>query len=269
MRPVPERIDFVFPPVAYADGRRSLCTLPPDYVQPALSTADMVDLALEFNIDEPLVRAVMEVESGGSGFLLREPPPARPRILFEAHQFYRRTPVIVSASRPDLASKTWDRSLYIGGSAEWDRLLDAMAFDPAIAPQCASFGLGQIMGFNFRAAGCESVEQFVAEAFAGEYWQARHMMKFIQSNDLLRFLTARDWAGFALRYNGAGYQQNQYDTKLAAAYQRALSRPENASPSVDLTELAGLRARADHLETELAEVRQAIIALEQRIDIEV
>lgn len=221
MRPVPDGIEYVYPPTTYADGRPSICTIPDGFVQMALSDEDMDQLSDEFGIEAPLVKAVMAVESSGSGFLLKEPPPARPKILFEAHQFYRLTPVPVSKTRPDLASPTWDRSLYKGGSAEWPRLLDAMTFDETMALQSASWGLGQVMGFNYKVVGCSSVTEMVTQAFAGEYWQAWHMMNFIANNDLISKLTNHDWAGFAYRYNGAGYATNQYDKKLAAAFERA------------------------------------------------
>ncbi len=221
MRPVPEGIGYVYPPITYPDGRPSICTIPDGFVQMALAEEDFDDLAQEFGIERELVSAVMAVESSGSGFLLSEPPPARPKILFEAQQFYRLTPVAVSKVRPDLATRTWDRSLYKGGSAEWPRLLDAMEFDEIMALQSASWGLGQVMGFNFKVVGCQSVTELVTQAFAGEYWQAWHMMNFIANNDLISKLMNHDWAGFARRYNGPGYAANHYDSKLAAAYQRA------------------------------------------------
>jgi hypothetical protein len=34
-------------------------------------------------------------------------------------------------------------------------------------------------------------------------------------------LRAKDWAGFAERYNGAGFQENRYDEKLEAAFRAA------------------------------------------------
>jgi peptidoglycan-binding domain 1 protein len=37
---------------------------------------------------------------------------------------------------------------------------------------------------------------------------------------MLSALQAKDWAEFAKRYNGPAYEQNQYDKKLAAAYQK-------------------------------------------------
>jgi hypothetical protein len=223
MRPVPSGIEYSYPSVRYADGRKSIVKIPSGYVQPALSEQDYQDLSHEFDLEVAMIKAVIEVESAGSGFLLNEVAPARPKILFEAHWFYTLTPQPVSRTRPDLSSPVWDRDLYKGGSAEWGRLLDAMAFDEVQALKSASYGLGQVMGFNYPAAGCSSIQQFIQENFAGEYWQARHMMNFIVKNGLSDELKRQDWANFALGYNGEGYRLNRYDTKLANTYHRALS----------------------------------------------
>ena len=188
--------------------------------QPAITADDIAELADVWNINPCHLRAVLAVESAGSGFLLREPPPARPKILFEAHWFYKLTPKPVSRTRPDLSSPAWNRSLYKGGSAEWDRLHDAMEFDPIQALKSASWGLGQVMGFNYTVAGCSSIEQFVVENFTGEKQQFNHMLNFIENNDLMAALRAGRWAAFAKGYNGAGYRANRYDEKLAAAAQR-------------------------------------------------
>lgn len=43
---------------------------------------------------------------------------------------------------------------------------------------------------------------------------------FIQSNRLDTYLRNKDWAGFAKRYNGPAYTENQYDKKLEKAYHK-------------------------------------------------
>jgi len=223
MKPLPQGIQYTFPPISYSDGRQSICSIPDNYIQPALSNNDYEDLSEEFNLEVAIIKAVIKVESNGCGFLLHESPPARPKILFEAHRFYKLTPKPVSKIRPDLSSPTWNRDLYKGGSAEWQRLLDAMEFDEINALKSASYGLGQIMGFNYAVAGCESVEQLIIENFAGEYWQARHMMNFIVNNNLIDALKNLDWHRFAHGYNGKSYQANSYHTKLENAYNSQLS----------------------------------------------
>ena len=211
---------YIYPPVLY--GKRAfVSTIAIGAQQAALSPQDYIEISKEFGIEVAAVRAVVEIESAGSGFLIKEPPPARPKILFEAHIFYRETPKLVSKIRPDLSSRSYNRSLYKGGSAEWQRLIDAMAFDPIPALRSASWGLGQVMGFNHKRVGCNSVEQMVVEAHQGESQQARHMITFCKTdNQLYTALRSRDWSTFARIYNGPGYKKNRYDDKLAASYHR-------------------------------------------------
>jgi hypothetical protein len=189
----------------------------PPPVQRAITAADIEELADAWRVPPCHLRAVLRVESAGGGFLLREPPPARPKILFEAHWFYRLTPEPVSKVRPDLSSRRWDRTLYRGGSLEWERLHDAMEFDARQAAKSASWGLGQIMGFNHALAGCDSVEDLIVEAFTGERQQFTHMLAFIENAELMGHLRHGRWASFARGYNGRGYRANHYDEKLAAA----------------------------------------------------
>jgi hypothetical protein len=46
------------------------------------------------------------------------------------------------------------------------------------------------------------------------------MANFIKSAGLIDEIQNKDWAGFAKKYNGPAYAQNQYDVKLASAYER-------------------------------------------------
>jgi hypothetical protein len=207
-----------YPPIEIG-GRKFIVKFPPGHKQTTLTASDYEKAAAEFGLDVAVVRAVVEIESSGHG-LLNEPPPSRPKILFEAQHFYDRTPQPVSRTRPDLATPTWNRRLYKGGSAEWGRLLDAMAFDPIPAMESASWGLGQVMGFNFKSAGCTSVRQMVEEAHHSEYMQLRHMLNFCKTNQLMAALKNKNWDDFARGYNGSGYRQNNYHVKLAQSYKR-------------------------------------------------
>lgn len=213
---------FCYPPITTKDGRQMIVQIPSFWVQKALSKGDCKKLAGEFNVPYASIKAVIEVESAGSGFNLSEPAPCRPKILFEGHWFYKLTSQPVSKSRPDLSYPSWTKKFYLSGSKEWDvRLLDAMKFDPLNAIRSASWGLGQVMGFNHLSAGCKTIEQFVIEAHMGEYEQARHMFNFCKnhpSGQLIKALQTRDWVTFARIYNGPGFAKNQYDKKLAQAF---------------------------------------------------
>ena len=210
---------YSYPPIQY-DTRKLVVFIPEGHEQKALNADAYQAAAKEFGLEPASVRAVVAVEAAGSGFLLKEKSPARPKILFEAHHFYKNTAVAVSKVRPDLATPRWNSKLYKGGSAEWNRLLDAMEFDPSAALMSASWGLGQVLGSNYKTVGCNSVEQMVVEAHIGEFEQLRHMLNFVKNNGLMPAMKAKDWAKFARGYNGPAYKKNNYDQKLASAYKR-------------------------------------------------
>lgn len=170
------------------------------------------------------LRAVSDVESRGDPFL----PDGRPVLLYEAHVFSRLTKGRYNDQYPRLSSPVWDRSLYgAAGAHQYERLEAAAQLDWAAALNACSWGRFQIMGFNHRSAGHDSVDAFVAAHCRSEVEHLRAFVAFIQSTDLARFLRARDWTGFARRYNGPAFAQNGYDTKLAAAYARTSSGSVN------------------------------------------
>lgn len=184
-----------------------------------LSEDDIANAAKLLNCEAAAVHAVCDVESSGGGFL----PDKRPKILFEAHIFSSKTGHIYDASHPNISSRVWNRTLYgPGGIHQYDRLAEAIALNRAAALQSASWGMFQVMGMNFAAAGFDDVEAFVQAMTESEGEHLNAFANFCKANHLDSDLAKHDWAGFARGYNGAGYAANQYDTKLAAAYQRHL-----------------------------------------------
>jgi hypothetical protein len=105
-------------------------------------------LAQSLNVEAAALRAVAAVESAGSGFL-PEPSPL-PKVLFEGHAFHRLTQGRFDASHPTLSYPKWTKQFYSKtGAGEWDRLNAACALDRTAALQSASWGMFQIMGFNY------------------------------------------------------------------------------------------------------------------------
>jgi hypothetical protein len=84
-----------------------------------------------------------------------------------------------------------------------------------------SYGLMQIMGFNYRLAGFKSVDEMIESFKKSDANQLKGGLNFIKSAGLLDELRLKDWAKFAKGYNGAGYEANKYDTKLKEAYELA------------------------------------------------
>ncbi|MGQ0676941.1 MAG: N-acetylmuramidase family protein [Rhodospirillales bacterium] len=179
-----------------------------------LSPAGMAGACAILGIGEAELRAVLAVEALGGGFL----PDGRPKILFERHWFHRLTQGRHSAAHPDISDTK--PGGYQGGTAEYARLARAIALDRPAALDSASWGLGQIMGFNAKKAGYENAGA-MAEAFAlSEDAQVAAVARFIAASGAGRHLAAHDWAAFARAYNGPRFRDNAYDEKLAAAYAR-------------------------------------------------
>lgn len=170
-------------------------------------------------IDRAALRAVLQVETGGSGF----DKSGRPKALFERHYFYKfikDDPVLLDqASAAGLAYPKWGERPYPKGSdAVYAEIEAAYEMRSEAALMATSWGLGQIMGSNFKMTGSASVEEMVRQAMESEVNQLHHMIGFIKSSGLIDKLKALDWAGFAKGYNGPAYAKNAYDTKLAGAY---------------------------------------------------
>jgi hypothetical protein len=174
-------------------------------------------LAQALDVQVSALRAVATVESAGAGFLA--PPDERPKILFEGHIFHRLTQGRFSADHPTLSFRKWTRAHYAKTQPlEWQRLERACQLDRPAALQSASWGMFQIMGFNYPLCGFPDIEAFVARQKAGAQEQLETFARFIAREVFLRALRKLDWAAFARQYNGPGYAANQYDTKMAAAY---------------------------------------------------
>jgi hypothetical protein len=58
------------------------------------------------------------------------------------------------------------------------------------------------------------------EARSGVAGQMRLMLRFLEKNGLIPHLKARNWAGFARRYNGPKFRVHKYDERMADAYAR-------------------------------------------------
>ncbi len=216
-----------------------------------LSSADIKRNALNLGVEPAAVRAVVKVESAGSGFL---PGGELPRILFEGHIFHRLSDGAFDHERPDLSYPRWTKAHYRGGRGEYDRLLEAIKLDPDAALQACSWGLGQVMGFNHELCGFSGIDPFVNAMAESEGRQLDAMCAFIRTSGLADELRDERWADFAKRYNGPGYKANQYDTKLAAAFARA-RRDQGANEAVlfieDRARVAALQAALNAAGAEL------------------
>ena len=182
-----------------------------------LADIDLPRLGHAIGVGEDELHAVLDVETAGGGFdKLR-----RPKILFEPHVFYRNLSgaARTRAASLGLAYPNWRSGNYPTDS--YPRLMQALAIDETAALKACSWGLGQILGENHKAAGYATPQAMVAAFCAGG--EAEHlaaMIRFIVANKLDDDLRRHDWAGFARGYNGPQYATHGYHTKLAAAFRK-------------------------------------------------
>ena len=103
-----------------------------------------------------------------------------------------------------------------------------MALNRAAALESASWGLGQVLGSNFKSAGFTDVEDMVEKMVESERHQLLGMFNFIASKKLGLFLKNHDWLNFALKYNGPNAEKEGYPLKLEKAFEAfvATSPPE-------------------------------------------
>jgi hypothetical protein len=183
----------------------------------AMSDDGLAAAASHLSVDTPEIAAVFSVETHGAGFL----PDRRPHILFERHIFSRLTGGKYDATNPGISAPT-PGGYGDSGANQFDRLAEAIALDRKSALSSASWGLAQVMGENYAAAGFGGVEDMVAAISDSEDAQLSAMAGFIKINGLATYLATHNWAAFARGYNGPNYVINRYDVQLNGFYQKYL-----------------------------------------------
>lgn len=175
------------------------------------------------DVEFAALKAVSEVETNGKGGFL---PSGKPVILFEGHIFWEQlkkkgiNPEEYADGNRDILYPKWTKGNYKGGEEEYSRLDRARKIDKEAADASASWGMFQVMGFNYEMCGEKNVEDFVEMMSESELHQLLLSIRFIRNSGMLKFLQNKDWDMFAKRYNGPSYAENRYDTKLEAAYRK-------------------------------------------------
>jgi hypothetical protein len=176
--------------------------------------------------DEACIWTVIEVETAGvtQGFGFRQ--DRRPQILFERHKFREFTGGRFDQEAPDISGPAGGYGTLI---LQYERLEKAISLcerdglDIEHALRAASWGLGQVMGFNHSDAGFASATEMAEAMKIGEDEQIAAMAGFLSVNKLADVLKKKNWTAFAKRYNGRNYWKNKYDVKLAEQFQRFAS----------------------------------------------
>ncbi|MGB7288120.1 MAG: N-acetylmuramidase domain-containing protein [Salaquimonas sp.] len=186
------------------------------------SRNEIKQIATERSFEPVSLLAVVEVESGGR-ILATIGKRKEPLIRFEGHYFYRllgaanRNKAVVRGLAHRSAGRIANPRTQSG---RWKLLDKASAIDRDAALQSVSWGVGQVMGSHWRWLDYASIDHLVAEARSGLSGQVQLMARFIEKAGLVGALNSQDWRVFARGYNGPAYAKNDYDKKLAKAYQR-------------------------------------------------
>jgi hypothetical protein len=203
-------------------------------------SADVLDaidaVATAKGIEPAALKAVIEVESGGRA-TSKVDGEDRPLILYEYHVFYR-YPHLTDAQRRTaiskrLASRRWGDIPYVKSqSGRYGQLERAAAINEQAAYAACSWGVGQVLGENAEWLGYGTPRKLAHTCMRGVDGQVEVMLSFVKKAGLMDELHARDWRGFARRYNGPG-QVDHYARLMKAAYKRHAGgnwQPSSVSP---------------------------------------
>lgn len=176
--------------------------------------------ATRLGLEWQALAAVAQVESGGRPLWDGLCP-----IRIEGHYFDKRLSgeKRKAAREQGLASPTAGMVKNPKKMADRYAMLDGMiGIDKNAALESCSWGLGQVMGSNWKTLGYASVMKLVDEAKSSVSGQVRLMGRYIEKFGLVGDLKAKNWADFARQYNGRNYKVNQYDVLMAEAYETFL-----------------------------------------------
>jgi len=178
-----------------------------------------------------IIRAFAEVESGGrSGFGADN----LPIIAYEGHIFRRYTQKKYDKDHPYLSYKyvkkagpEWQHNNKDQKTA-WQTLADAMALDYTAAVKACSWGMFQVMGFNYASCGYKNVTDFALAMKADEAGQLDAFVGYCQATSgLVTALVNLDYATLAELYNGEDY--GDYDKRIEKHYKKLIAAKAKAA----------------------------------------
>ncbi|WP_448650083.1 N-acetylmuramidase family protein [Pseudomonas fluorescens] len=192
-----------------------------------LTDADFQNAAAQLGgaVAVNIIKAFATVESGGrSGF----GPAKMPVIAYEGHIFRKYTKQKYDKTYPSLsypflvnAGPQWKANNKDQTKA-WQVLVAAFNLDPEAALMSTSYGMFQIMGFNYADCGYKTVYDFVAAMKLNAGQQLMAFVGFCRKKPaLLNAMKTQNFASMARNYNGSDY--GDYDKRIQKAYE-ALER---------------------------------------------
>ena len=192
-------------------------------MQTQLSDKNFLEAAALIGCDVKAIKAVTSVEAPKGGFQA----DGNLTILFEPYIFWKQlrqhgiNPSTLLKGNEDILSPVWNPKLYGKYSSQWTKLQKATMINKVAAYESASYGMFQIMGFNYKTCGYTDVSQFTDALKLGVDIQLKSFCTYIINSHLDDELKNLDWISFARAYNGPSYWKNNYDKKIKAAFLKA------------------------------------------------
>lgn len=179
-----------------------------------LTDADYRKIADELDVEVAAIKAVVRIEAGAGleGFFA----PGVPVINFDRSAYNRSRPASNVKAPASETVPAGIKSAY--GRKEWSQLVAARKVNRDKANMGTFWGMFQIGGFNYKLCGCATVQEMVERMSYSEFEQLQLFANFITNSGMLEDLRAKNWSGFARKYNGASYRSRGYHTKMANAY---------------------------------------------------
>lgn len=160
------------------------------------------------------IKAVAEVESLRQAFY----DDGFPVILFERHKFRAFTHSRYNKSHPHLSGPQGNYGK--AGQNQRNKFNEAFHLDPDAAMKSCSWGMFQIMGFNYELCGYNTVGEFVDAMKSGVDAQLDAFVSYVLKRSLADELRRKDFYLFAEAYNGPNQEENDYSDKMERAYKK-------------------------------------------------
>jgi hypothetical protein len=191
------------------------------------NTKLVVAAAQAAGIDAAALLSVVECETNGAPF---EVDGRTPTLLYERHVAFREAAkkgksIQAAFIKAGLAIPRWNKATQYKdertSALRLALITRARAIHEEVTNASASWGLGQTLGNQYEELGFESATDLVDYMTEGGLTaQIKVLIAEVKAKSLVKALNTQDFATFARRYNGPAYAQNQYDTRMLAAYKR-------------------------------------------------
>lgn len=181
-----------------------------------LKDSDIKELGGKYNIEPAKIKAVSIVEASGSGYYTKGHYKGELKIRFEGHWFKKFTKGKYDKEYPHLSYGDWKLgNKYNRGLNEFSRFLEAFELNKEAAWLSTSWGMFQVMGFNYEVCGYASVKAMIIDFYErGEVAQLEAFLNYCENKNILDDLREGRNDVFARIYNGKDYKKNNYDTNI-------------------------------------------------------